>query len=168
MVRPEHRRGFWDGEGAIGRWCHRKFGLTQDCQVAVVTPRRKRVRGCARADRIDADRHAMLALPPVPPVTGRRSSTQLARDHFLKLDSNDYSVHPSVSGVCIENAASLARVPVRCEGALIADYHWAWAKHQDHRRSRVCQSCCGTAHDRECQSCGSRSHRGTESSSLVP
>lgn len=32
--------------------------------------RRKRVLGCAPADRIDADRQAMLTLPPVPPPPG--------------------------------------------------------------------------------------------------
>ena len=38
-------------------------------------------------------------LPPVAPVVGWRSTTRLARDHYLRLDGNDYSVHPSVIGV---------------------------------------------------------------------
>ena len=33
----------------------------------------------------------MLALPPVAPATGWRSSARLARDHYVRLDSNDYS-----------------------------------------------------------------------------
>jgi hypothetical protein len=37
------------------------------------------VLGCAPADRITADKAAMLPLPPVPPVTGWRSSARLAR-----------------------------------------------------------------------------------------
>ena len=40
----------------------------------------------------------MLALPPVAPVSGRRLATRLARDHYVRLDSNDYSVHPSAIG----------------------------------------------------------------------
>jgi hypothetical protein len=43
-----------------------------------------------------ADRHAMLALPPVAPVSGRRLATRLARDHYVRLDSNDYSVHAQI------------------------------------------------------------------------
>ena len=66
------------------------------------TSRRQRALGCAPADRIAADRAAMLTLPPVPPVTGWQSSTRLPRDHYVRLDSNDYSVHPSVIGRRIE------------------------------------------------------------------
>ena len=40
----------------------------------------------------------MLALPPVAPQTGWRSSLRLPRDHYVRLDSNDYSVHPAVIG----------------------------------------------------------------------
>jgi hypothetical protein len=57
--------------------------------------------GCAPIDRITADRAAMLPVAPVAPVapvTGWRASTRLARDHYIRLDSNDYSVHPAVIG----------------------------------------------------------------------
>ena len=64
--------------------------------------RQHRVLGCRPADRIDADRASMLALPPVAPVVGWRSSQRLLRDHYVCLDSNDYSVHPSVIGRGIE------------------------------------------------------------------
>ena len=57
--------------------------------------RRKRSLGCAPADRIAADRAAMLALPPVPPATGWEHTLRLPRDHYVRLDSNDYSVHPT-------------------------------------------------------------------------
>ena len=53
-------------------------------------------------DRIAADRAAMLALPPVAPATGWRTSVRLPRDHYVRLDSNDYSVHPAVIGRRIE------------------------------------------------------------------
>ena len=42
-----------------------------------------------------ADRAAMLALPPVPPTTGWENTLRLPRDHYVRLGSNDYSVHPS-------------------------------------------------------------------------
>jgi transposase len=86
--------------------------------------------GCAPAERIAADRAAMLALPPVPPMTGWRSSPRLARDHYVRLDCNDYSVHPSVIGRRVEVSADLNRVRVFCEARLVADHPRIWARHQ--------------------------------------
>jgi len=98
--------------------------------LAIVNTRRRRALGCAPTDRIAADRHAMLALPPIPPATGWRSSTRLARDHYVRLDSNDYSVHPGVIGRRIEVVADLDRVKVYCEGRVVADHQRIWARHQ--------------------------------------
>ena len=89
-----------------------------------------RVLGCRPADRIEADRAAMIALPPVPPVTGWRRWSRLPRDHYVRLDANDYSVHPSVIGRRIEITADLAGVRVTSGGQLVADHERAWAKHQ--------------------------------------
>ena len=98
--------------------------------LAVVNTRTRRALGCAPADRITADRAAMLPLPPVAPATGWRSSARLARDHYIRLDSNDYSVHPAVIGRRIEITAGLDRVRVACDGRLVADHERVWAKHQ--------------------------------------
>jgi transposase len=107
-----------DFNGQLGEW------------LAMVNPRHRRALGCAPTDRIAADRQAMLALPPVAPVTGWRSSTRLARDHYIRLDGNDYSVHPAVIGRRIEIVADLGRVKVFCDGRVVADHERAWAKHQ--------------------------------------
>ena len=72
----------------------------------------------------------MLALPPVAPATGWRSSARLARDHYIRLDSNDYSVHPAVIGRRIEVTAGLGRVRVLCGGQVAADHQRSWAWHQ--------------------------------------
>jgi transposase len=98
--------------------------------LAVVNTRTRRALGCAPADRIAADRAEMLALPPVAPATGWRSSSRLARDHYIRLDCNDYSVHPAVIGRRIEISAGLDRVRVVCEGKTVADHERVWAKHQ--------------------------------------
>jgi transposase len=98
--------------------------------ISVVNTRTRRALGCAPTDRIVADRQAMLALPPVAPVSGRRSATRLARDHYVRLDSNDYSVHPSVIGRRIEVIADLQRVRVLCDGRVVADHERVWAWHQ--------------------------------------
>ncbi len=98
--------------------------------LQLVNARPRRALGCAPTDRIGADRQAMLALPPVAPATGWRSSTRLARDHYVRLDSNDYSVHPAVIGRRIEVVADLHRVKAVCDGRLVADHERVWAWHQ--------------------------------------
>jgi transposase len=96
----------------------------------LVNARPRRVLGCAPTERITADRQAMLALPPVAPVTGWRSSLRLPRDHYVRFDSNDYSVHPSVIGRRVEVIADLQRVRAFCDGRLVADHERIWAWHQ--------------------------------------
>ena len=92
--------------------------------------RQHRVLGCRPADRIEADKAAMLGLPPVGPSVSWRTSTRLPRDHYVRCDGNDYSVHPVAVGRRIEVTADLARVRVWCGGALVADHERIWAKHQ--------------------------------------
>jgi transposase len=98
--------------------------------LTLVNQRHRRVLGCAPTDRMEADRAAMLALPPVAPVTGWRSSLRLPRDHYVRLDSNDYSVHPAVVGRRVEVTADLERVRVWCGGRLVAEHVRCWARHQ--------------------------------------
>jgi transposase len=98
--------------------------------LIVANHRQHRVLGCRPVDRVEADKAAMLALPPVAPMTGWRSSSRLPRDHYVRLDANDYSVHPAAVGRRIEVIADLARVRVWCAGRLVADHDRIWAKHQ--------------------------------------
>jgi transposase len=98
--------------------------------LAVVNRRPRRVLGCAPCERITADKAAMLSLPPVAPATGWRFAARLARDHYIRLDGNDYSVHPAVIGRRIEVIADLGRVKVLCDGSVAADHQRLWAKHQ--------------------------------------
>jgi transposase len=100
----------------------------------------RRAMGCAPADRIAADKAAMLPLPPVAPATGWRASLRLPRDYYVRLDSNDYSVDPAVIGRRIEVVADLERVRVFCDGRVAADHERIWARHQTltdeaHRRA---------------------------------
>jgi transposase len=97
---------------------------------ALVNARRRRALGCAPTERIAADKAAMLALPPVAPATGWRGSTRLARDHYVRIDSNDYSIHPAVIGRRIELIVDLHHVRALCDGQLVADHERAWAWHQ--------------------------------------
>ncbi len=98
--------------------------------VAIVNTRWRRHLECSPADRIGADRAAMTGLPPVAPATGWRRTARLPRDHYVRLDGNDYSVDPAVIGRRIEVTADLARVRVTCDGRVVADHERAWARHQ--------------------------------------
>jgi transposase len=106
------------------------FNIQLQAWLQLANRRRKRSLGCAPADRIAADRAAMLALPPVPPATGWEHTLRLPRDHYIRLDSNDYSVHPSAVGRRVLVRADLDRVRVWCEGDLVADHARVWARHQ--------------------------------------
>jgi transposase len=106
------------------------FNVQLQGWLTQVNARTRRALGCAPTDRIAADRQAMLTLPPVAPAVGWRHSTRLARDHYVRLDSNDYSVHPAVIGRRIEVVADLDRVKVFCEGRVVADHQRVWAWHQ--------------------------------------
>jgi transposase len=106
------------------------FNAQLQSWLATVNARARRALGCAPTDRISADKAAMLALPPVPPATGWRFSLRLARDHYVRLDSNDYSVHPAVISRRIEVVADLARVRAFCDGKLVAEHERIWGWHQ--------------------------------------
>ena len=92
--------------------------------------RQHRALGCRPLDRLAADREAMLSLPPVPPAVGWASSVRLARDHYVRLDSNDYSVHPAAVGRLVEVRANLQTVTVTLGGRLVAEHERCWADHQ--------------------------------------
>jgi transposase len=85
---------------------------------------------CAPASRLAADLAAMVALPPVAPVTGWQLATRLPRDHYVRLASNDYSVHPSAIGRLVTVTASLEQVIVTCAGQQAARHDRCWAAHQ--------------------------------------
>ena len=90
--------------------------------------------GCAPATRWEADKAAMLTLPPVPPAIGWRHQVRLPRDHYVRVDGNDYSVDPAAVGRKVDVIADLATVTVTCAGQVVAEHDRCWARHQsDHR-----------------------------------
>lgn len=82
----------------------------------------------APVDLVDADRAAMLALPPVPLHLGWRNKIRLGRDYYVRLDTNDYSVDPTVIGRMVDVAADLDRVRVREQGRVVAEHPRIWAR----------------------------------------
>ena len=70
------------------------------------------------------------------------SSLRLPRDYYLRYDTNDYSVDPTVIGRRIEVVVDLDRVRGFCDGRLVADHERVWARHQTltdpaHRRAAI-------------------------------
>jgi hypothetical protein len=82
----------------------------------------------APVELIEADRAAMLALPPIPLHLGWANTIRLGRDYYVRLDTNDYSVDPTAIGRMVDVAADLERVRVHCEGRLVADHARVWAR----------------------------------------
>jgi len=106
------------------------FNTQMSDWLAVANTRPRRALGCAPTDRITADRAAMLALPPVAPAVGWCASLRLPRDHYIRLDSNDYSVHPAAVGRRVLVRADLDRVQAFCDGQTVATHNRIWATHQ--------------------------------------
>jgi transposase len=85
------------------------------------------------------DRGAMLVFPPVLPDVAWRFSTRLPRDHYVRVDTNDYSVNPRFVGRRVEVRVDLDEVVVTCDGTEVARHRRCLAKHQsllhpDHAR----------------------------------
>ena len=80
-------------------------------------------------DLVDADRAAMLTLPPLAPRVGWFNEIRLGRDYYVRVASNDYSVDPAAIGRIVAVTADLGRVRVRLNGRLVADHARVWARH---------------------------------------
>ena len=85
---------------------------------------------CRPTDRIVEDRAAMMALPPVLPDPAWRETKRLGRDHWVRVGTCDYSVHPKAIGRRVEVRMDLDEVVVTCAGEVIARHARSWAKHR--------------------------------------
>jgi transposase len=102
----------------------------------------QRIHGTTRvrpSEAIGEDRGAMIPFPPVPPDPSWRFSTRLPRDHYVRVDTNDYSVDPRYVGRRVDVGVTLGEVMVTCEGVEVARHRRCLAKHQtlllaDHAR----------------------------------
>lgn len=108
----------------------RDFNVQLGVWVARANQRQHRRLGCRPIDRWKADRAAMVALPPVAPTSGWTTSLRLPRDHYVRLDANDYSVHPRAVGRRVVVTADLEHVVVTFDGARVAHHARCWARHQ--------------------------------------
>lgn len=91
------------------------------------------------AEAIFEDRGAMMGFPPVLPDPSWRFTTRLARDHYVRVDTNDYSLNPRYVGRRVDVRVTLDEVVATCEETEVARHARCLAKHQtilapDHAR----------------------------------
>lgn len=96
--------------------------------LAGANTRRVRTIKACPAERLEADRAAMLPLPPAPLHLGWRNRIRLGRDYYVRLDTNDYSVDPRMIGRLVDVAADLEHVRVRVEGRTVTEHARVWAR----------------------------------------
>lgn len=114
----------------------RRFASPQDfnAQLAVWLRRaNNRIHStlrCRPNDRIVEDRTAMVAFPPVLPDPAWRETKRLGRDHWVRVGTCDYSVHPRVIGRRVEVRMDLDEVVVTCAGEEVARHSRSWARHR--------------------------------------
>jgi transposase len=82
------------------------------------------------SEAICEDRGAMMPFPPVLPDVSRRFAIRLPRDHYVRVDTNDYSVNPRFVGRRVEVRVTLDEVAVSCDGTEVARHRRCLAKHQ--------------------------------------
>ncbi|HKZ24307.1 MAG TPA: IS21 family transposase [Acidimicrobiia bacterium] len=103
-------------------------------QLAVWLKRaNQRIHGTTRvrpSEAIFEDRAAMMAFPPVLPDPSWRHTIRLPRDHYVRVDTNDYSVNPWYVGRRVDVQATLDEIVVVCEGTEVARHRRCLAKHQ--------------------------------------
>lgn len=100
-----------------------------DWLAGTANVRTHRTLACRPVDRFDHDRASMLTLPPVAPVVGWHATTRLPRDHYVRIASNDYSVHPIAIGRMVDVRADLTHVTVSWAGKSVAVHERHWGKH---------------------------------------
>ena len=99
-----------------------------DWLSARANTRTVRALGGRPVDLLDTDRQAMTVLPPMNPQVGLSQRIRLARDYYVRVDTNDYSVDPRVIGRFVEVTASPTTVEVFCDGQLVARHDRSWAR----------------------------------------
>src|SRR5438477_996839 len=127
----------------------RRFSSPQDFNAQLAAWLKKKANArmhstlrCSPADRIAEDRAAMMAPPPVQPDPAWRETKRLGRDHWVRIGTCDYSVHPRAIGRPVDIRMDLDEVVVTCAGEVVACYARSWAKHRtitdpDHERASI-------------------------------
>ncbi|MFD3657591.1 hypothetical protein [Streptomyces sp. NPDC058620] len=98
----------------------------------IANRRQHRTLGARPIDRWEADRAQMLTLPPVDPPRWWRFATRIGRDHYVRVDTCDFSVHLLAIGKKVQVRTDTDEVIVTLTpgGAEVARHPRCWAKQQ--------------------------------------
>ncbi|MDR1214588.1 MAG: IS21 family transposase [Propionibacteriaceae bacterium] len=126
----ERRNGWFEASFMPGRGFASPADFNDQFTDWLAGANRRVVRtvGASPVDRLEADKAAMLALPPVPPVTGWRKQIRLGRDYYVRIAGNDYSVDPTAIGRVVDAHADLDRVRVKLDGRSAGEHPRVWAR----------------------------------------
>jgi hypothetical protein len=96
---------------------------------------------CRPSERIDEDLAAMMALPPLLPDMDWHHDLRLPADHWVRHQTNDYSVHPKAVGRRVHVRVDDAQLIVTLGAEVVARHQRVLASHvtvtdPDHDRAR--------------------------------
>ncbi|MET9183609.1 IS21 family transposase [Kitasatospora aureofaciens] len=106
------------------------FNTQLTAWLQIANRRRHRTIDARPVDRWETDRAAMLAIPPVDPPSWWPLRTRLGRDHYIRVDTCDYSVHPRAIGRLVTVRADTEQITVTCGDEVVARHVRCWARHQ--------------------------------------
>jgi transposase len=126
----ERRNGFFETSFMPGRdfTSPADFTTQLTAWLTLANARVVRTIKAKPVDLLQADKAAMLPLPPVPPALGWVNRVRLGRDYYVRVDSCDYSVDPTMIGAFVDVSADLSRVQVHHQGRLVASHDRVWAR----------------------------------------
>ncbi len=125
----ERRNGYFETSFLPGRSFVSPFDFNAQVQAWLSTTanaRHLRAIGASPAARWAADRAEMVTLPPVAPRVGLTGRVRLARDYYVRVDGNDYSVAPRAIGRFVDWIATPALVVVTCGEQIVATHERVW------------------------------------------
>jgi transposase len=129
----ERRNGYFETSFLPGRTFTSPFDFNvqiSDWLTTRANVRHLRAIDASPAQRWDADRAAMVGLPPVAPAVGLTHRVRLGRDYYIRVASNDYSVDPRAIGRFVDVFADPARVVASCAGQVVAEHARFWGTRQ--------------------------------------
>ena len=126
----ERRNGYFETSFLPGRSFVSPFDFNAQIEAwltSIANARHLRSIGTTPVDRWATDHAAMIELPPVAPTVGLTGRVRLARDYYVRIDGNDYSVNPRAIGRFVDWIATPALVAVTCADQLVATHERVWA-----------------------------------------
>jgi hypothetical protein len=84
---------------------------------------------CRPSERIDEDLAAMMSLPPLLPDMDFQRDLRLPADHWVRHQTNDYSVHPRAVGRRVHLRAGDDRITVTLGKEVVASHERVLASH---------------------------------------